>query len=167
MSQPKPSKSAKKRENLELQDLGVQLLALSEQQLQEIAIDDYLKEAVLHAQQISSRGALRRQKQLIGKIMRQVDPAPVRAALAIMGQQETMNKSVFRNAERWRDRIIAEGHGALADFSRETSRDTRQLEGLCDELSRTNYPAGRKKIGRRIFREIHQQLLLEMQNDAS
>ena len=144
----------------------MQLLSLSAQQLAEISIDESLKQAVLAAQQIGSRSALRRQKQLIGKIMRQVDPAPVRAALEIMGQQERMDKSVFRNAEKWRDRIVAEGRPAVADFSAAADRDTEQLQALCNELSRTDHVAGRKKICRRIFREVQQQLLLEMQNDA-
>jgi ribosome-associated protein len=166
VSQPKPSKSAKKREYLELQDLGVQLLSLSEQQLQKIAIDESLREAVLAAQQIGSRSALRRQKQLIGKIMRQLDPAPVRAALEVTGRQEKLDRSVFRNAEKWRDRIVAEGNIGVAEFSQQTGRDSGRLDALCKELSRTDNPAGRKKICRQIFREVHQQLLLEMQNDA-
>jgi ribosome-associated protein len=167
VSQPKPSKSAKKREYLELQDLGVQLLSLSEQQLEEIAIDESLREAVLAAQQIGSRSALRRQKQLIGKIMRQLDPAPVRAALEIMGRLEALDRSVFRNAEKWRDRIVAEGNTGVAEFSRQAGRDSERLVTLCNELSYTEHAAGRKKIRRQIFREVHQQLLREMQNDAS
>ena len=162
MSQTKPSKSAKKRENLELQDLGVQLLSLSEKQIKGIAIDESLKEAVLAAQQIGSRSALRRQKQLIGKIMRQVDPAPVRAALELVGRQGNMDKAVFRSAEQWRDRIVAEGRTAVDEFSQEANRDAGKLTALCSELSKTDHPAGRKKICRQIFRDLQQQLLLEM-----
>lgn len=78
----KPSKSARKREFLALQELGEQLIALSEEQLGSIELDDRLREAVVAARAIKSHGALRRQKQYIGKLMRQVDPEPIRAALA-------------------------------------------------------------------------------------
>lgn len=81
MTDLKPSKSAKKREFLALQKLGEQLIALQESDLQSMGLDEDLLEAVLAAQRIKSNGALRRQKQYIGKIMRGVDPAPIRAAL--------------------------------------------------------------------------------------
>ena len=45
-------------------------------------IDEDLLEAVLEAKRMSKRGALRRQKQFIGKLMSRVDPEPIRAALA-------------------------------------------------------------------------------------
>ena len=82
MTDSKPSKSARKREYLALQKLGEELLTLRESELLDIALDEDLLEAVLEARQIRSHGALRRQKQYIGKLMRQIDPEPLRAALA-------------------------------------------------------------------------------------
>jgi len=78
----KPSKSARKREYLALQKLGEELLTLREADLLAIELDKDLREAVLEARQIKSRGALRRQKQYIGKLMRRIDPEPLRTALA-------------------------------------------------------------------------------------
>jgi ribosome-associated protein len=77
----KPSKSARKREFLALQKLGEDLIALKESELREIGLDENLLEAVLEARRIKSNSALRRQKQYIGKIMRSVDPEPIRAAI--------------------------------------------------------------------------------------
>jgi ribosome-associated protein len=77
----KPSKSARKREFLALQKLGEELIALHESDIREIGLDEELLEAVLDARQIKSHSALRRQKQYIGKIMRHVDPEPIRAAI--------------------------------------------------------------------------------------
>ncbi len=82
MTDPKPSKSARKREYLALQKLGEELLSLKDCDLDEIELDDDLRNAVLEARRIRSHGALRRQKQYIGKLMRRVDPEPIRAALA-------------------------------------------------------------------------------------
>lgn len=86
MTDLKPSKSAKKREFLALQKLGEELIALKETDLRKLGLDEDLLDAVLDAHKIKSRGALRRQKQYIGKIMRHVDPEPVRAALARLCQ---------------------------------------------------------------------------------
>jgi len=77
----KPSKSARKREFLALQKLGEELIALKESDLRQIGLGEDLLEAVLDARHIKSHSALRRQKQYIGKIMRRVDPEPIRAAM--------------------------------------------------------------------------------------
>ena len=81
MDDTKPSKSAKKREYIALQKLGEQLVSLRTSDLASVPMSDSLREAILEARQITSNGALRRQKQYIGKLMRQEDPEPIRAAL--------------------------------------------------------------------------------------
>ena len=82
MTETKPSKSARKREYLALQKLGEELLTVRESDLLSMDLDDELLDAVLDARRIKSHGALRRQKQFIGKLMRGIDPEPVRDALA-------------------------------------------------------------------------------------
>ena len=82
MTELKPSKSARKREYLALQKLGEELLTLRKADLLAIELDEDLRDAVLEARQIKSRGALRRQKQYIGKLMRRIDLEPLRTALA-------------------------------------------------------------------------------------
>ena len=81
MTETKPSKSAKKREYLALQQLGEQLLTVKESDLLSMDLDEELLAAIQDARRIKSHGALRRQKQFIGKLMRGIDPEPVRAAL--------------------------------------------------------------------------------------
>jgi len=78
----KPSKSARKREYLALQKLGEELITLKESELEALPLDDNLREAVMEARQMKAHGALRRQKQYIGKLMRHVDPEPIRAEMA-------------------------------------------------------------------------------------
>jgi ribosome-associated protein len=80
----KPSKSARKREYLAVQALGEELITLKLSDLESLPLDEDLLEAVLEARQIKAHGALRRQKQYIGKLMRHVDPEPIRAALAAL-----------------------------------------------------------------------------------
>lgn len=82
MDDLKPSKSARKREYLALQKLGEELITLKESDLEALPLDDNLREAVMEARQIKAHGALRRQKQYIGKLMRHVDPEPIRAEMA-------------------------------------------------------------------------------------
>lgn len=77
----KPSKSAMKREYLARQKLGEELIHLQESDLRALGLDEDLLDAVLEAKRLRKHGALRRQKQYIGKLMGGVDPEPIRTAL--------------------------------------------------------------------------------------
>lgn len=158
MSDTKPSKSARKREQHALQALGERLIGLGTAQLEALELDATLKDAVLAARAMKAHGALRRQKQLVGKLMRRVDPAPIRAALDALDAGANADKAVFRDAEAWRDRIVAEGIPALGDFEAATGSPQpalgRELATLADAAS----PRATRTAKRRIFREIHRVL---------
>ena len=82
MDDLKPSKSARKREYIALQKLGEELITLKQSDLDQLPLDETLLEAIIEAQQMKAHGALRRQKQYIGKLMRHIDPEPLRTNLA-------------------------------------------------------------------------------------
>ena len=155
MTDVKPSKSARKREYQALQVLGEQLILLGEEELAGIQTDDYLIEQIRVAKKISAHGALRRQKQLIGKIMRDIDPEPIRAALAELGQTDRHDKAVFKQAERWRDRIAAEGQQALQAFFAETGARSPLLDGCIKDYDSAPDSEHQRQIRRKTFREIH------------
>ena len=90
-----------------MQSLGEELIGLTLEQLGSMNLDSRLLDAVLDAKSIKAHGALRRQKQLIGKLMRDVDPEPIRIALEVFTRHERMEKALFRDAETWRDRLVA------------------------------------------------------------
>ncbi|MEJ2059808.1 MAG: ribosome biogenesis factor YjgA [Gammaproteobacteria bacterium] len=81
-SYERKSKSQLKREAHALQELGERLLTLNEETLAALPLPDELRQALAEGRQIRARGALRRQRQYIGKLMRGIDPEPIRAALA-------------------------------------------------------------------------------------
>ncbi|MBI3776756.1 MAG: DUF615 domain-containing protein, partial [Gammaproteobacteria bacterium] len=58
----------------------------------------------------------RRQKQYIGKLMRNADAAPIQAALDAIKEHGHTSAARFRELERWRDRLIAEGDAAISAF---------------------------------------------------
>ena len=100
MTDVKPSKSARKREYQALQELGEQLIELGDDELAAIQTDDYLIEQVRQAKRISAHGASRRQRQLIGKIMREVDPEPIRAPSGTVGPIKDAGKSLCPDQQR-------------------------------------------------------------------
>jgi len=162
----KPSKSARKREYLALQALGEQLIGLSREQLESLPLDERLSDAVLVAQSMRAHGALRRQKQLIGKLMRGVDPAPIRLALHAFGHSDQLDKRVFSDAEKWRDRITADEPNALVDFFTHLGHENQALVAEVKALAAATSDRARKQAKRRVFREIHKEIMLKVQNEA-
>jgi ribosome-associated protein len=114
----RPSKSARKRAAQAAQDLGVELVQLREAQLAELDLPEKLKDAIRAARTIRSRVAGARQRQYIGKLMRDVDPEPIRAALNARSQVDAQETERFKRVESWRDRLLTEGAPALEDLRR-------------------------------------------------
>ena len=162
MTDSKPSKSARKRRQLALQELGEQLIELNDSQLASLSLNDSLREAIRAAGQIKSRGALRRQKQLIGKLMRDVDPEPIRAGLAKLRADDVRGKRIFAQAERWRDRMIREQTTALERFESDTGKPDDELRALLAEFTLAHSEKAEKTVRRNIFRRIHEILTAKL-----
>ena len=155
MTDSKPSKSERKRRQQALQQLGERLVELSDDELAGIALDDALRKAVRDAKSIKSHSALRRQKQLIGKLMRRADPEPIRAAIARLRADDLRAKQLFAKAERWRDRMVREAGAGLDAFAAELGSDDRDLRRLLNELAETFDERNEKMLRRQIFRRVH------------
>jgi 5-(carboxyamino)imidazole ribonucleotide mutase len=77
----RPSKSARKREALAAQRLGEELVELKDAELDALDLPERLTDAIREARSIRSRGAGARQRQYIGRLMREIDVQAVREAL--------------------------------------------------------------------------------------
>jgi ribosome-associated protein len=78
----RPSKSARKRAAHAAQALGERLISLRESDLAKLPLPDNLLDAIRVARRIKAHGGLARQKQYIGKLMRDLDTLAIEAALA-------------------------------------------------------------------------------------
>jgi ribosome-associated protein len=112
----RPSKSERKRNAHEAQKLGEQLIQLRELDLKAFDLPESLYDALVEARRLTSRHALVRQRQLIGKLMRGVDLDPIRATLASRGEKAAQETQRFKRVEHWRDRLIANGVPALDEL---------------------------------------------------
>ena len=108
-----PSKSARKREAASLQELGVQLSALPDQEIKALDLPDNLFVALRDLKRLPSHGAQVRQRQYIGKLMRNIDPEPVLAKLAERKHRHDLEIRYFQRIERWRDRLLSEPASAV------------------------------------------------------
>src|SRR5262245_66455055 len=98
------SKTKRKQEMHELQALGVALVALTQAQLDGLSLAPDLHQAVLEAKRITAHGGRRRQMQYIGKLMREVDPAPIRARLDQITGSSTQAAAQQKHLEALRAR---------------------------------------------------------------
>ena len=102
----RPSKTRLKREMEALQALGETLVALDNARLAQLALPERLVDAITLARGITKHEARRRQMQYVGRLMRDVDPAPIRAALERWDSVPRAEKARFAALERWRERLL-------------------------------------------------------------
>ena len=150
-----PSKSQLKRESLALQDLGAELVKLPESQLAALDLPEKLRDAIELARRITSHGAQKRQRQYIGRLMHDVDAEPIRALLEQLRGSDRVSKARFQETERWRDRLIAEGDTALAEFlERRPTADRQHLRRLVREAAQEAAAGRPPRHARELFRYI-------------
>jgi ribosome-associated protein len=124
------SKTRRKREMHELQALGVALVALSEVQLKSMALAEDLLAALLEAKRIKSHEAKRRQMQYIGRLMRELDPAPIRARLAELEGSSAQATARHRRLESWRSRLLGDDEALTAFAAEYPGADLQALRTL-------------------------------------
>ncbi len=103
----------RKREADRLQELGESLIALKPAELAALELPETLFDAVSLAQRITAHGGLYRQKQLIGKLMRKIDVAPIEAAINARRDSRDTASRAFHRLEQWRDRLLQDGEEAV------------------------------------------------------
>lgn len=161
MTESKPSKSELKRQQQTLQRLGEQLIGLSDELLQGLDLDERLLDAIDDIRRMKSNEAIRRQKQYLGKLMRDVDPAPIKALLDQLRAEDRRQKRLFANAERWRDRLVCDGIEALDAFADATGVLNPDLRTLLEELDQATSDRLERAIKKRIFRTAHAALVAQ------
>ncbi len=154
------SKSQLKRDSHALQALGKRLANLSAERFASMPLDDALREAVELARKISNkRGALKRQFQFIGKLLRARDNEPIFAALEALDQNSQESIQKHHLAEHWRDQIVAEGNQAIDAAIAEIDRADRQkLRQLWRNYQHAKTDPKRVQQARLIYQEIKSSL---------
>lgn len=103
------SKTRRKQAMAELQALGEELVALSADRIKKIDIPEQLREAVREAQRMTRLDeAKRRQIQYIGRLMRDVDPEPIRSALALVRGESAGETAKLHRLENLRTQFLAD-----------------------------------------------------------
>jgi ribosome-associated protein len=155
------SKSQRKRDMLALQDIGRELTDLSRDVVKQLELPEEIRDAVLDLQRIpnSKHGGYKRQMQYIGRLMREIDAAPIIAQLEALKAPNKKQTAQHHLAERWRDRLLTDAT-ALGAFAREfESADTSQLEKLIAAAKDDHAKQRPPKNFRLLYQTIHKQIV--------
>ncbi|HOY70371.1 MAG TPA: ribosome biogenesis factor YjgA [Methylotenera sp.] len=151
------SKTKLKAEADAQQALGVRLCALSKEKLTKLDLPEALLEAVLENKKITANGAMRRHKQYLGRLMRDIDTSPIEEQLAKWDGKHTAENAYFHGLERWRDRLIADANvlnALITEYPQTDPLDIQQLRTLIRNAQKELLAGKPPKSSREIFKML-------------
>lgn len=152
----RPSKSQRKRDMHALQELGSALVELSAEQLARIELPDGLREAIDEARRTTGHEARRRQLQYIGRLMRELDPQPIRAALDALNGVSREHNALHHRLERLRERLL-EDEAALGEIAADfPGADLQHLRHLRRNAVKERAAGKPPRSYREIFRALRE-----------
>jgi ribosome-associated protein len=151
-----PSKTKLKAEADAQQELGVRLTELPKDKLLKLNLPEDVVTAILDTKKITANGAIRRHRQYLGRLMREIDTAPITEQLARWEGKHTAENAYFHGLERWRDRLINDAN-ALSEFmALHPATDSQQLRTLIRNAQKEQAAAKPPKSSREIFRLLRE-----------
>ena len=132
-----PSRTKRKQGDQALQDLGEALVAVSEEKLDELDLPERLRDAIVQARGISKFGALRRQMQYIGRLMREEgDAETIRARLDAWNGVSVEETARLHLIERWRLKLLNDEKALDALIAEYPRADIQKLRTLMRNTKR-------------------------------
>jgi ribosome-associated protein len=126
------SKTRRKRQMKDLQDVGADLVKLSPEVLARLDLPEQLRDAVEACRTVTKHEARRRQIQYIGRIMRDIDAGPIAEQLARLEAPTKRHTALFHLAEKWRKELM-EDADTVARFVKEfPGTDPNKLRSLIE-----------------------------------
>ena len=150
------SKTQRKRESHSLQDIGEELVALSSERLATLDLPQILLDAILDAKRISKFGALRRQMQYVGRLMREVDAAPIRARLDAWKGVSVEETARLHRLERWRTRLLEDDRALEELLAEHPGADSQRLRALIRNTQRESAAGKPPKSYRELFQALRE-----------
>ncbi|VAW73103.1 UPF0307 protein YjgA [hydrothermal vent metagenome] len=152
-----PSKTRRKKDADALQQLGTDLLELPETDWTRLSLPESLIDALREMKCIHSRGALKRQRQFIGRLMRDVDPEPIQQHFEQLRQKTRQQVQAHHVLEQWRDRMIEEDDAVIEAYIQQNGNADRQhLRQLVRQARKERDLNKPPKSARTLFRYLRE-----------
>lgn len=151
-----PSRSEQRRQALDVLALAEQLAELSDAQLARLPMPEHLLPLFQQTRRITAHVARKRQIAFVAKQLRREDDAvleTLRDAMDKDGDAARQETALLHRAERWRDRLLNEGDGALAELLDTCPQADRQqlrqlLRNTAEERARNKPPRAYRQLFR-------------------
>jgi ribosome-associated protein len=154
-----PSKTKLKNEAEAQQALGVRLCELSKEKLLKLDLPESVYAAVVESKKITANGAIRRHRQYLGRLMREIDTAPIEEQLAKWDGKNQEENAKFHAMERWRTRLLGDANAVSEFLSAFPQADSQQIRTLIRNAQREHLANKPPKSSRELFkmiRELHE-----------
>ncbi|EGJ11146.1 MULTISPECIES: ribosome biogenesis factor YjgA [Rubrivivax] len=151
----RPSKTQLKQKSHELQTLGEQVAALSDERLAAVEMPEALRDAIEEYRRTRSHEGRRRQMQYIGKLMRSADEEVLREAVAAAALGSARETLKLHEAERWRAELIADDAALDRWVQAHPETDVQRLRSLV-RAARRDAAASVEQRQTKNFRELFQ-----------
>ena len=151
----RPSKTRRKAESHELQDLGEAAAALPDARLAALQVSEGLLDAIKAYKKTRTHEGKRRQMQYIGKLMRRDDIEPIRQAVTDMELGHAQDSLALHQAERWRAELIKDDDAVTRWTAQHPQTDVQQLRSLIRAARKDASLTPEKRSGR-AFRDLFQ-----------
>jgi ribosome-associated protein len=150
------SKTKLKAEADAMQEIGVKLVALPTSKLSQLELPERLVDAINEAKRITANGAIRRQKQYIGTLMRDIDVAPIVEQMQKWEGKNSTENAYFHQLENWRNRLITD-ENAISDFmGTYPNVDSQQIRTLIRNARREQSMNKPPKSSRALFKLLRE-----------
>lgn len=150
------SKTKLKAEADAQQAIGKKLVDLPKDKLLKLNLPEALFEAVIEAKRITANGAIRRQMQYLGRLMRDVDSAPIVEQLQKWEGKHTEENARFHTLERWRTRLLTDNNAVSEFLLNFPHADSQQLRTLIRNAQREEAAQKPPKSSRELFKLIRE-----------
>ena len=170
-SDGRPSKSALKRQMHELQALGLALAELPTSRSDKLDLPEGLRDALAEYHRTRSHEGRRRQLQYLGKLMRQIDPEPIREAVAAFKLGSASDTLALHEAERWREELMASDDAVTRWMQAHPDTEAQQLRSLVraarKDAGKATPTDGQGQRHGRAYRDLFQLVKSALSADAA
>ena len=165
-----PSKTRLKAEADAAQAIGRQLVDLPKDKLKKLPLEEALLDAIAEAKRITSNGAIRRQMQYIGRLMRDIDLAPIVEQLQKWEGKHQEENARFHHMERWRTRLLEDVKALELFIAEFPGTDVQQMRTLIrnaqKEAAANKPPKSSRELFKMIREVMEQPVSIVPDNDA-
>jgi ribosome-associated protein len=162
----RPNKTQIKKDMAVLFTLSEEMSELSVTQLKCLELPENIHKAVVEVSGMPHKGARKRLLKFVTGQLHKIDVEPILEKLARMKNKSAHAVREHHIAERWRDKLIAEGSNALTELLNEQPQaDRQQLRQLLRNAQKEAEAAKPPKSSRLLYRYLKDLFKVENETD--